>query len=174
MLDLCLISAATRRSRESQNRPISRHFFSGASRDRTGDLLLAKQALSQLSYGPAAPQYTCYKAIPRVGGLAAVASSKASTPVLLPNAAHSSRLYARCTLAGVDLWEAFERAAITALERESQKVPVDRMALGNGLQLLAIAKSKDPHAPVPPLGILTDDELTNLVKALLAGYQVGA
>jgi hypothetical protein len=24
----------------------------GASRDRTGDLLLAKQALSQLSYGP--------------------------------------------------------------------------------------------------------------------------
>jgi hypothetical protein len=28
---------------------------SGASRNRTGDLLLAKQALSQLSYGPAAP-----------------------------------------------------------------------------------------------------------------------
>jgi hypothetical protein len=26
--------------------------LSGASRDRTGDLLLAKQALSQLSYGP--------------------------------------------------------------------------------------------------------------------------
>ena len=26
--------------------------FSGASRDRTDDLLLAKQALSQLSYGP--------------------------------------------------------------------------------------------------------------------------
>jgi hypothetical protein len=26
--------------------------FYGASRDRTGDLLLAKQALSQLSYGP--------------------------------------------------------------------------------------------------------------------------
>jgi hypothetical protein len=25
----------------------------GANRDRTGDLLLAKQALSQLSYGPA-------------------------------------------------------------------------------------------------------------------------
>ena len=27
----------------------------GASRDRTGDLLLAKQALSQLSYGPGHP-----------------------------------------------------------------------------------------------------------------------
>ena len=27
--------------------------FGGANRDRTGDLLLAKQALSQLSYGPA-------------------------------------------------------------------------------------------------------------------------
>jgi hypothetical protein len=27
----------------------------GANRDRTGDLLLAKQALSQLSYGPASP-----------------------------------------------------------------------------------------------------------------------
>jgi hypothetical protein len=30
----------------------------GASRDRTGDLLLAKQALSQLSYGPAAAETT--------------------------------------------------------------------------------------------------------------------
>ena len=29
-----------------------RDFRDGASRDRTGDLLLAKQALSQLSYGP--------------------------------------------------------------------------------------------------------------------------
>ena len=27
----------------------------GANRDRTGDLLLAKQALSQLSYGPVGP-----------------------------------------------------------------------------------------------------------------------
>src|ERR1700722_7237991 len=31
---------------------ICRVFVDGASRDRTGDLLLAKQALSQLSYGP--------------------------------------------------------------------------------------------------------------------------
>ena len=30
----------------------ARGVVSGASRDRTGDLLLAKQALSQLSYGP--------------------------------------------------------------------------------------------------------------------------
>jgi hypothetical protein len=29
----------------------------GASRDRTGDLLLAKQMLSQLSYGPVAREY---------------------------------------------------------------------------------------------------------------------
>jgi NAD(P)-dependent dehydrogenase (short-subunit alcohol dehydrogenase family) len=33
----------------------SRH---GANRDRTGDLLLAKQALSQLSYGPLRPEFT--------------------------------------------------------------------------------------------------------------------
>src|SRR5438552_3755247 len=32
----------------------SRARAGGANRDRTGDLLLAKQALSQLSYGPAA------------------------------------------------------------------------------------------------------------------------
>jgi hypothetical protein len=32
--------------------PICRNFADGANRDRTGDLLLAKQALSQLSYGP--------------------------------------------------------------------------------------------------------------------------
>ena len=30
----------------------AKDFFGGASRDRTDDLLLAKQALSQLSYGP--------------------------------------------------------------------------------------------------------------------------
>jgi hypothetical protein len=52
MLDLCLISAVARRYGQSQNMPISRHFVNGANRDRTGDLLLAKQALSQLSYGP--------------------------------------------------------------------------------------------------------------------------
>ena len=34
----------------------------GANRDRTGDLLLAKQALSQLSYGPWGPNYTTCKA----------------------------------------------------------------------------------------------------------------
>jgi hypothetical protein len=28
------------------------HWYGGADRDRTGDLLLAKQALSQLSYSP--------------------------------------------------------------------------------------------------------------------------
>jgi hypothetical protein len=32
---------------------LSRHFLSGASRTRTGDLLGAIQALSQLSYSPA-------------------------------------------------------------------------------------------------------------------------
>jgi hypothetical protein len=33
-----------------------RDFRDGASRDRTGDLLLAKQALSHLSYGPVGPR----------------------------------------------------------------------------------------------------------------------
>jgi len=79
----------------------------------------------------------------------------------------------RCTLGYVDIWEAFERAAIVALEREVAKTPVDRTALVNGLHLLAIGKNKDPHAPMPPLKILTDDELTNIVRALLAGNQVG-
>ncbi len=37
---------------------------SGASRNRTGDLLLAKQALSQLSYGPVAGESSC-EPIPR-------------------------------------------------------------------------------------------------------------
>jgi hypothetical protein len=38
--------------------PNSRDFSNGANRDRTGDLLLAKQALSQLSYGPWASDFT--------------------------------------------------------------------------------------------------------------------
>src|SRR5262245_50602737 len=39
----------------------------GARRDRTDDLLLAKQALSQLSYGPACRQRACTEA--RAGNL---------------------------------------------------------------------------------------------------------
>jgi hypothetical protein len=48
LLDLC----RGRSPPPVPNLAISRHFSSGANRDRTGDLLLAKQALSQLSYGP--------------------------------------------------------------------------------------------------------------------------
>jgi hypothetical protein len=40
----------------------------GASRDRTGDLLLAKQALSQLSYGPSSEP-------PRNGGSGKIRTS---------------------------------------------------------------------------------------------------
>jgi hypothetical protein len=40
----------------TQNLAFTREFPHGASRDRTGDLLLAKQALSQLSYGPVEPE----------------------------------------------------------------------------------------------------------------------
>ena len=36
------------------------HLTGGAGRDRTDGLLLAKQALSQLSYGPAVVSVTCY------------------------------------------------------------------------------------------------------------------
>jgi hypothetical protein len=36
-----------------RNSPVCRRFVSGANGIRTRDLLLAKQALSQLSYGPA-------------------------------------------------------------------------------------------------------------------------
>lgn len=73
----------------------------------------------------------------------------------------------------MDIWEAFERAAIAVLEREVAKTPVDRTAIVNGLHLFTIGKNKDPHAPPPPLEMLTDDELTNIVRALLAGNQVG-
>ena len=55
-------------SENSRDRPIDANRFAsgraeidpagGARRDRTDDLLLAKQALSQLSYGPAGRQRT--------------------------------------------------------------------------------------------------------------------
>jgi hypothetical protein len=48
----CFSPARRRCFVESQKSGSSRTFVSGASRDRTGDLLRAKQALSQLSYGP--------------------------------------------------------------------------------------------------------------------------
>jgi hypothetical protein len=41
----------------------------GANRDRTGDLLLAKQALSQLSYGPGDPGKTVEQLVVGLGGL---------------------------------------------------------------------------------------------------------
>ncbi len=51
LLDLCLISAVADRRRQAQNLPISRHFSSGANRDRTGDLLLAKRSGGHLEVG---------------------------------------------------------------------------------------------------------------------------
>jgi hypothetical protein len=62
----------------------------GANRDRTGDLLLAKQALSQLSYGPRTLQYTRYRGDFRVPALATSAIAEAfdvSCCRLLPNPA---------------------------------------------------------------------------------------
>src|SRR5437588_11238496 len=41
-----------KRQASSWSQPTYRHFASGANGIRTRDLLLAKQALSQLSYGP--------------------------------------------------------------------------------------------------------------------------
>ena len=54
ILKLCS-SSSVGELREKQD--ICRGFLSGANRDRTGDLLLAKQMLSQLSYGPVAREY---------------------------------------------------------------------------------------------------------------------
>jgi hypothetical protein len=44
--------------------PCLQALSSGANRDRTGDLLLAKQALSQLSYGPARFEFTAWTLMP--------------------------------------------------------------------------------------------------------------
>ena len=44
--------------------PAVRQHPGGANRDRTGDLLRAKQALSQLSYGPVIPSLDCAIAPP--------------------------------------------------------------------------------------------------------------
>lgn len=55
------------------------------------------------------------------------------------------------------------------LEREVKKSPVDRSMLERGLHLLAIAKSQDPNAPMPPLGVFTDAELAEMIEAMLKG-----
>ena len=51
-----------------RKQPVTRDLVSGASRDRTGDLLLAKQALSQLSYGPWSLEFKRLGALPGSGG----------------------------------------------------------------------------------------------------------
>ena len=60
----------------------------GASRDRTGDLLLAKQALSQLSYGPATSQYTRYRADSRLSPSAGMRTFGVLESLMLPTAAN--------------------------------------------------------------------------------------
>lgn len=69
----------------------------------------------------------------------------------------------------MDLWTSFEDGALIVLQREVGKPSPDRAMLERGLQLLAIGKSKDPNAPLPPLEIFTDVELAEMVKALLKG-----
>jgi hypothetical protein len=46
------------RQHDKTHTPFCRVFVSGARRDRTDDLLRAKQALSQLSYGPRTAEFT--------------------------------------------------------------------------------------------------------------------
>ena len=58
-------------------------FFDGASRNRTGDLLLAKQALSHLSYGPFGARF--------YGPLRCVAGEARETIDRLPTAAAITR-----------------------------------------------------------------------------------
>jgi hypothetical protein len=74
----------------------------------------------------------------------------------------------------MDMWEAFERAAVAALEQEVAKQPIDRDAMAHALHLFAIGKNRDPHIHLPPLDILTDVQLTEMVRALLEGNRVGA
>jgi hypothetical protein len=50
--DRALVFALVRNLLPARTRRFAGSSFDGANRDRTGDLLLAKQALSQLSYGP--------------------------------------------------------------------------------------------------------------------------
>ena len=57
----CTPAGHRNRRRPDPHRPESdslQHFSDGASRDRTGDLLRARQALSHLSYGPDANEFT--------------------------------------------------------------------------------------------------------------------
>ena len=52
MTDTALYTAATVTPNFVQGYPNCTRKFGGADRDRTGDLMLAKHALSQLSYSP--------------------------------------------------------------------------------------------------------------------------
>ena len=56
----------------------------GANRDRTGDLLLAKQALSQLSYGPWEAKYTRSRASFRSHAASRSAGSEVVSAARLP------------------------------------------------------------------------------------------
>ena len=75
--------------------------FGGADRDRTGDLLLAKQALSQLSYGP------FVRALPPCGCLSACSGATARSARCL--SACSGATARRCSLLErADRWWAWE------------------------------------------------------------------
>ena len=50
--ELFVAVTRTNETLNTEKAPASRGFFDGASRDRTGDLLIANQALSHLSYSP--------------------------------------------------------------------------------------------------------------------------
>ena len=73
----------------------------------------------------------------------------------------------------MDIREAFERGAVAVLEQEVAKQPIDRDALTKALHLFAIGKNRDPHVPMPPLDILTDTQLIEMVRALLEGNHIG-
>lgn len=69
----------------------------------------------------------------------------------------------------MDLWEGMRQAAIEVLQEGVGGETFDRARVIHALHLYAIGVNKDPHIPMPPLDILDDRQLKEMVEALLAG-----
>lgn len=74
----------------------------------------------------------------------------------------------------MDEWQRMEQLASDELARLVDAQPFDRAAVEQQLHLFAMGKNRRMNMEVPPLDIITDGEVREMVRALLAGNTIGS
>jgi hypothetical protein len=72
-----------------------------------------------------------------------------------------------------DPWIAIEESALAVVAAVAQRRPLDRGELERALHVFAIAKNRDLGQMLPDMTVFTDDQVVEMVGALVRGNHLG-